>query len=136
MSLSHNRRRLFFLGFLVSGVALGLSIHMSGGDVSKRPQPKQASFQIRNEFKVQPAKGAKIVRIWFAVPQEDAASIIRDFRVTADFPVQYFLDDWGNRVGYAEVDPPAEGPITIREEFGLTRTEIRNNIDPAKTRPL
>src|SRR6202034_3838942 len=61
---------------------------------------------------------------------------IRDFRVDAAFPVQYFRDDWGNRVGYAEVNAPPEGPITIREEFGLTRLEIRNDVDPAKTRPL
>src|SRR5580692_3170728 len=76
------------------------------------------------------------VAIGVSVPQEDAVSVVREFRVAADFPVQYFRDDWGNRVGYAEVNSPGEGPITIREEFGLTRTEIRNAIDPAKTRPL
>ena len=64
------------------------------------------------------------MRLWFAVPQEDAASVVRDFRVIADFPVQYFRDDWGNRVAYVEINAPGEGPITIREEFGLTRTEI------------
>jgi transglutaminase-like putative cysteine protease len=136
MSFPHIRSKPVFLAFFVAGVAIGLSPRMFGGDVSKQLPPKQASFQIRNEFKVQPGKGAKKVRMWFAVPQEDSASAIREFRVIADFPVQYFRDDWGNRVGYAELNAPAEGPITIREEFGLTRTEVRNNIDPAKTRPL
>ena len=124
------------LALLLAGAAIGVSVRMFGGDVSKRAPLKQASFQIKNEFKVQPPKGAKTVRMWFAVPQEDAASVIREFQVTADFPIQYFRDDWGNRVGYAEVNAPADGPITIREQFGLTRTEIRNTIDPAKTRPL
>jgi transglutaminase-like putative cysteine protease len=136
MNFPHVRSKPIFLGFLVVGVAIGVSVRMFGGDVSKRAQPRHASFQIKNEFKVQLPKGAEAVRIWFAVPQEDVVSVIREFRVTADFPVQYFRDDWGNRFGYAEVSAPAEGPITVQEEFGLTRTEIRDSIDPAKTRPL
>ncbi|MGA7080946.1 MAG: transglutaminase domain-containing protein [Terriglobales bacterium] len=136
MNFSHVLSKPIFLPLLVAGVAIGVSVPTFGGDVSKHAQPKQASFQIKNEFKVQRPKGVKTVRLWFAVPQEDAASTVREFRVTADFPVQYFRDDWGNRVGYAEVNVAAEGPITIREEFELTRTEIRNDIDPAKTRPL
>jgi hypothetical protein len=72
--------------------------------------------------------------MWFSVPQEDAVSVIREFNVAADFPVHYYRDDWGNRVGYAEVNAPAEGPITIREAFALTRTETRNDIDPTRTR--
>ena len=136
MNFSQVRSKRIFFCFLVAGVAIGVSVRMFGGDVSNRTQPGRASFEIKNEFKVQPPKEAKTVRMWFAVPQEDAVSVVREFRVAADFPVQYFRDDWGNRVGYAEVSSPAEGPITIREEFGLTRTEIRNAIDPAKTRPL
>jgi transglutaminase-like putative cysteine protease len=136
MNFSRVRSKSIFVSFLVAGAAIGVSVRVFGGDVSKRAQPKQASFKIKNEFKVQPPKGAKTVRMWFAVPQEDAVSVVHEFRVAADFPVQYFRDDWGNRVGYAEVNSPPEGPITIREEFGLTRMEIRNAIDPTKTRPL
>src|SRR3984957_8590462 len=136
MNFSHVRSKPIFFCFLVADVAIGVSVRMFGGDVSNRTKPKRASFEIKNEFKVQPTKGATTVRMCFAVPQEDAVSVVREFRVAADFPVQYFRDDWGNRVGYAEVNSPAEGRITIREEFGLTRTEIRNAIDPAKTRAL
>jgi len=109
-----NRIKPIFLSFVAASVAIGISVRAFGGDVSKAAQPKQASFQIRNEFKVQVPKGAKAVRMWFSVPQEDAVSVIREFSVAADFPVHYYRDDWGNRVGYAEVDAPAEGPITIR----------------------
>jgi transglutaminase-like putative cysteine protease len=119
-----------FLLFVVTGVLL-----FAGGAVNP-PPPKQASFQVKNDFTVQVPKGAKSVRLWFAVPQEDAASVVRELTVTADFPVHYFRDDWGNRVGYAEIDAPSDAPIHLTEQFGLTRTEIRNNIDPAKTRPL
>jgi len=130
------RVKRIFLIFVAASVAIGISAGAFGGDASRAMQPKQASFQIRNEFKVQVPKGAKTVRMWFSVPQEDAVSVIREFSVAADFPVHYYRDDWGNRVGYAEVDAPAEGPITIREEFGLTRTETRNDIDPSRTRSL
>jgi transglutaminase-like putative cysteine protease len=129
------RIRLIFWSFVAASVALGMSVPVFGGDASKPVQPKQASFQVKNEFTVQVPKGAKTARMWFAVPQEDAVSVVREFRVTADFPVHYFRDDWGNRVGYAEVIAPA-GPIAIREEFELTRAEVRNDIDSAKTRPL
>jgi len=136
MNFPHVRSTPLFFCFLVAGKAVGVYVRMFGGDVSNRTQPKRASFEIKSKFKVQPPKGAKSVRMWFTVAQEDAVSVVREFRLAADFPVQYFRDDWGNRVGYAEINSPAEGPSTIREEFGLTRTEIRNAIDPAKTRPL
>jgi hypothetical protein len=121
---------------MLAAVVLGISALTFGGDVSKPVQPREASFQVKNEFTVKVPKGAKSVRMWFAVPQEDAVSAVHDFNVHADFPIHYYRDDWGNRVGYAELNAPAEGPVTIREEFGLTRTEIRNTIDPAKTRAL
>jgi len=136
MNFPRIRSKQIILSVLAAGVAIGVSVRVFGGDAPGMVAPKQATFQVKNEFKVQAPKGAKTVRMWFAIPQEDAASVVRDLRVTADFPVQYFRDDWGNRVGYAEVSAPGEGPITVREEFALTRTEIRNTIDPAKTRPL
>ena len=100
------RIKPIFLSLVAASVAIGVSVRMSGSEVSKPVQPKQASFQVKNEFKVQVPKGAKTVRMWFSVPQEDAVSAIRDFSVAADFPVQYYRDDWGNRVGYAEVNAP------------------------------
>jgi transglutaminase-like putative cysteine protease len=136
--VASQRTAITFLVFscMPAGVVTGISTFTSGGDLSKPVQPREASFQVKNEFTVKVPKGAKSVRMWFAVPLEDAVSAVRDFNVHADFPAQYFHDDWGNRVGYAELNAPPEGPITIREEFGLTRTEIRNTIDPAKTRAL
>ncbi|MGA2811763.1 MAG: transglutaminase-like domain-containing protein [Candidatus Acidiferrum sp.] len=120
----------------VAGAVAGISAGVLAGGPARPVAGKEASFQVRNEFKVQVAKGARSVRLWFAVPQEDAASTVRELAVTADFPVHYYRDDWGNRVAYAEVQAPDGGVIRIREDFTLERTEIRNDIDPAKTRPL
>ena len=108
----------------------------SGAEISQITQPKHAAFSIKNLLTVRGVKDAKIVRIWFAVPQEDANSDVRDFKVTADYPIRYDRDSWGNRVGYTEVFSPQNEEITIQEEFNLIRSEVHNNIDAANTRPL
>ena len=110
--------------------AVGLLIGVSGAarpaDKALREKPRQASFHVRNVFNVKVPKGAQAVRIWFAVPQEDASSSIRNFAVTSDAVVRYDTDSWGNRVGYLEVRAPAQEQITLREEFDLTRSEIQS----------
>ena len=80
-------------------------------DVPKTPSPKQASFHINNVLTVNVPKGAKIVRVWFAVPQEDAYSIVHNFNVNTggDYAIQYARDSWGNRVGYVDIENPAAG---------------------------
>lgn len=98
--------------------------------------PKQASFRVKHAFTVKVPEGAKVVRVWLAVPQEDANSAVRNLTVRADQPVHYAEDSWANRVGYLEFRAPKAGPLSIVEEFDLTRTEIRNKVDPAATRPL
>jgi hypothetical protein len=35
--------------------------------------------------------------------------------------MHYYRDDWGIRVGHAELSAPSEGAVTPREEFGPTR---------------
>jgi len=99
-------------------------------------QPKQASFHVSNSFAVKVPRGAKSVRIWFAVPQEDAYSMVRNFSVTSDYPIQYQRDSWENRVGYVDIENPTREQLTLKEEFDLTRTEVRHSINPADTRPL
>ena len=120
--------------------AVGLLIGVSGAarpaDKALREKPRQASFHVRNVFNVKVPKGAQAVRIWFAMPQEDASSSIRNFAVTSDAVVRYDTDSWGNRVGYLEVRAPAQEQITLREEFDLTRSEIQTRVDPSKTRAL
>ena len=115
---------------LVSFLSLGAS-----PTDSVQPKPKQAVFKVKNVFNVTVPKGAKSVRIWFAVPQEDAYSSIRNLTFSTEVPVRLTFDSWGNRVGYLERNDPTESQIVIREEFDLTRNEIRTQPDPAKTRP-
>lgn len=109
---------------------------VSANDSSKVVQPEQAAFRIKNVLTVKIPPDAKTVRIWFAVPQEDAYSVITNFNAATDHPVHYDWDSWRNRVGYLEVPSGTQGPVTITETFDLKRTEMRNVIDPKATRPL
>ena len=46
--------------------------------------PKRAGFHVKNTFTVKVPKGAQRVRVWFALPQEDAWSTIRNLNLTSD----------------------------------------------------
>lgn len=97
---------------------------------------QQASFHINNVFTIKVPKGAKTVRAWFAVPQEDNHSIVRNFNVASDYAVRFNRDSWGNRVGYIEIQNPTQEQVILKEEFDLTRSEVRNAISATGTRPL
>src|SRR5216683_6524603 len=56
---------------------------------SAEVQPKKAFFKVKNVFTVNVPKDAKTVRIWFAVPQEDAQSSVRNLTVSTDGAVRY-----------------------------------------------
>jgi transglutaminase-like putative cysteine protease len=107
-------------------------------DVPKTAPPKHASFHVSNVLTVKVPKGAKTVRVWFAVPQEDGYSIVRNFNVNVagDYGIQYDRDSWGNRVGYMDLENPPGDQVLLKEEFDLVRTEARNTINASETRPL
>lgn len=125
---------------LTLGIAIALALPfllMAAGDLSASTmQPKRATFAITNILTIKVPEGAKQVRIWFAVPQDDAESEVRNFSAEAAHPIRYGKDSQGNNIGYMEVQAPKEQQITIREAFTLTRTEIRKTPDPKATRPL
>src|ERR1700691_3707563 len=126
-------RRAFVLALLSA-----FSVRASALDVPRTTSPKQASFHISNVLTVKVPKGAKTVRVWFAVPQEDPYSIVRNFNVNVDgdYGTQYARDSWGNRVGYVDIENPTRDQVLLKEEFDLTRTEVRNTINAAETRLL
>jgi hypothetical protein len=116
----------------------GFAWSVSAADLSSGALPKKAAFRIKNLITIRVPKDAKRVRIWFAVPQQDADTVIQSFKVTTDVPVRYDTDSWGNRVGYAELSGPQPAPeqISIQEDVDLTRSETHNQIEAAATRPL
>lgn len=124
--------RLYLLGLLLA-VAAVASVQLAAAPAE---HPKRATFDIANALTIKVPEGAKRVRIWFAVPQNDPESEIRALNVEAPSPVRYGMDSYGNRVGYLEVNAPQDKQINIRETFTLTRTEIRKAVDATATRPL
>jgi hypothetical protein len=45
-------------------------------------------------------------------------------------------DSWGNKVGYVEIQNPTHDQVVLKEEFYLTRSEVRSGINATITRPL
>jgi transglutaminase-like putative cysteine protease len=119
-----------------SAVACVVSAVLASPFAAPADEPRHASFHVTHAFTVKVPQGTKLVRIWFAVPQEDGYSAVRNLTVSAGRPARYAADSWSNQVGYLEVQKPGPDPIKIREEFDLTRAEIVNRVDPAGTRPL
>jgi transglutaminase-like putative cysteine protease len=124
------------LDSIVLVAVMSLGRFAAAENKSGEVQPKKASFKVKNVFTVNVPKDAKTVRIWFAVPQEDAQSSVRNLTVSADGAIRYETDSGGNRVGFLERRAPSANKIVVTEEFELMRSEIRNRLDPANTRQL
>jgi transglutaminase-like putative cysteine protease len=95
---------------------------------------KQASFEAKQEFTFTVADGAKKVRAWLTMPQEDRNQTVKDLKIDSPYPYRIEKDADGNSFVYVEVDnPPKE--FKVVETFGITRREQRSGVDPKKTRP-
>ncbi|HUL42396.1 MAG TPA: transglutaminase domain-containing protein [Burkholderiales bacterium] len=129
-------RRSVHLPTVLQTLLLFSFISLASINIAGATQVDHASFQIRNVLTVHVPKDAHRVRVWFAVPNDDGYSVITNFKVASPYPVSYDHDSWGNRVGYLEASGSIEPTITITETFDLSRSEIRNSVDPSKTRPL
>jgi hypothetical protein len=123
------------------GIAL-LAVAWVGPAGAQTPAPgtgplRQATFEIRNEVKVKVPDGARRIRVWMAVPQDnDPAQQVRDLKIEAPYPHRMETDSEGSKVVYLEVNDPKVQEFTIVETFGLTRKEIRDQIDPRRAKPL
>lgn len=96
---------------------------------------KRATFEVRQEFVIQVQPGAKKLRAWLTMPQDDRSQTVSRFKVEAPFRHRIEVDSEANRHVYLEVaNPPRE--IRVVETFRLIRRELRSDVDPAKTRPL
>lgn len=80
--------------------------------------------------------GTKKVRIWLALPREDAAQKIEDLQLTG--PGEHRIAEggtYGNRFGYFEVTHP--GPtLTVSGEFRITRKRVGPFINLLAAQPL
>src|SRR5713226_8235195 len=81
---------------------------------SLEAQPlRKATFELRNEITVQVPEGAKRVRVWSALPQDDPAQQIKNLKIEAPFPYRVELDSEGSKVLFLEADAPKAKELKI-----------------------
>jgi hypothetical protein len=97
--------------------------------------PRVATFEARQEFKITVPEGAKKIRLWCALPQEDAASKIGDLKIESPFKHSIEKDSEGNRILFIEIENPTVKEFSVVETFKITRSEIVSGVDASKTRP-
>lgn len=139
-----------FIGLTVVLLLIGcvaLSRAGSPSPTSKEqgsPEIRRATFEVQHALTVMVPKGAQRLRIWFAFPQDDPipgdgsgpAQQVNDLHVQATYPYRIERDSEGSKVLYLETQNPQEGEVEVIETFVLTRTEVRNPMDPTKAKPL
>ena len=109
----------------------------AGDSADAARPPRTGRFEVKNEVLIKVPPGAKKVRVWFAVPQDDdPAQKVTGLKVEAPFPHRLEKDDQGNTVGYLEATAPTQPEFSVVTTFELTRHEVRSGASPDKTRPL
>jgi len=97
---------------------------------------RKATFELRNEITVQVPEGAKRVRVWSALPQDDPAQQIKNLKIEAPYPYRVELDSEGSKVLFVEADAPKEKELKIVTSFVITRSEVRSGVDSKKAKPI
>lgn len=121
---------------MMKAMGAAVAVLTAGCAVSGPAAPKTASFEVRHEFKVVVPEGAKEIRGWFAMPQQDPAQEVCGFKVDCPFPYRVTRDSEGNQAVYIEVANPAVKEFSVVETFTVRRREVLSGVDAAKARPL
>ena len=121
---------------IISGTVL-CALLLGATTPAQKPKAREATFDVRQEIKINIPEGAKKVRLWVAAPQDDPAQTVTDFKVTAPVPHRIERDRTeGNKIIYLEVSQPTAREITVVETFRVTRREARGQIAPQAASPI
>ncbi len=104
---------------------------------AQQGKAKSALFDARHELKVMVPEDARRVRIWFAIPQDDAAQKVSDFTVVSPYPHHIERDKTeGSKFLYVEATAPLPKEFSIVTTFRLQRREVLNDLKRAPHQPL
>lgn len=103
---------------------------------AENPKPRSATFDVRHELALKVPDGAKRLRIWFTMPQDDPWQKVSGFKVASPHPHRVTTDSAGNKTVYVEVTGPSQKEFSIVETFRLARREHISGASAAKARPL
>src|SRR5215813_7886296 len=118
--------------FRVQVVGLKILLLLLFTQSVKAESGRYATFELKNEITVQVPEGAKKVRVWSALPQDDPAQEIKGLKIEAPYPYKVELDSEGSKVLFLEGDAPKEKELKIVTSFVLTRSEVRSGVDAKK----
>ena len=103
------------------------------------PEAAALTYKVRQSVTLSdiPA-GAKNVKLWVAIPQDDRFQEVLDFSVKSSPGVWSIVrePDHGNRFMLIDVASPGASSLTTQLEFLLRRQSVFVKIDPAKVGPL
>jgi len=130
-------RWLALAGCMGALVSLGASVGADPGmKTDGAGQLRRATFDVRHELKVIVPEGARRVRVWFALPQDDPSQQVSNLKIVAPYAYQVVRDSEGNTLLYLEAMNPKEKELAVLETFTVNRSEIRHSVDPAKAGSL
>ncbi len=118
--------------------ALACVVAADGHSAAAKPgqTPRSATFEARNEVKVLVPEGARSVRIWLALPQEEPLQKVSTFKMEAPVSHRVTIDSEGNRIAYLELTNPTQKEFLVVETFVLTRQEQISGVDATKAKPI
>lgn len=128
-----------FLALATAGCATDLGTSRDGSMQSIAKPGRGARFDVKHEFKLTVPEGARSVRIWFAMPQDDEWTTIsgQTNSFSNGLSGRSVVDDHGNQMLYAESNGAAAGTeLSISETFQIDRREIIGNVDASLAKPL
>jgi transglutaminase-like putative cysteine protease len=97
---------------------------------------KTATFDAVHHFEVKVPEGAKSVKAWFALPQDDADQFVTSLSAEVPGAINVVQDAGGDSFLYVELNGADAKPFKVTEKFTITRREVRRSVDPMKTRPM
>ncbi len=98
--------------------------------------PRHATFAATHVVSVTPPPEARSVRLWMALPREDAFQSVQALRVEAPAPHRITHDSEGNAFLFVEATTPIPPRFEVRTEFRVERREQVASVDPSLARPL
>lgn len=122
--------------FLLPFVALALGACASSNSMNPGlSHGATMSFKAEHRFTVTVPDGAQRVRVWCAMPsRQDPDQTVSSWKVESPYPTRIATDNWGNEFLFVEADNPKAGTFDIVTTFDIARSEVRADLDPAKTR--
>ena len=97
---------------------------------------KSGTFDVRSDVKVRIPAGARQVRLWIPLPQNDPAQSVQNLQIQSPYTYRTVTDSEGNKLLFIEAENPSRPEWNVIETFRLTRRETGADPVASATRSL